>query len=74
MKKDEVFIMNFSGKIIEWIGMSGVIFTLFFDGIARGVTPTFGWLQVSGIIIFAALALFGVMVDRFLQTVKDLLK
>ena len=74
MKKEEVFIMNFAGKIIEWTGVGGVVFTLLFDKIARGVLPTFGWLQVSGIIIFTMLALFGVIVDRFLQTVKDLLK
>ena len=74
MQKEEAFIMSWTGKILEFIGIGGVVFTFFFDQIARGTTFNFGWLQWCGVVGFMALGLFGVAVDRFLQTVKDLLK
>ncbi len=74
MKREEIFIMNWAGKILEAIGIGGAVFTLFFDNIARGKPVQYGWIQVLGIIVFVALALFGVAVDRFLQTVKEILK
>jgi len=74
MKREEVFIMNFAGRLIEFIGIGGAVFTFFFDQIARGKPVHYGWLQVMGVIVFLALALFGVAVDRFLGTVKELLK
>ncbi len=74
MKREEVFIMNWAGKILEWVGVGGAMFTLFFDQIARGAPVKYGWLQCVGIVCFVALGLFGVAVDRFLQIVKEILK
>ena len=74
MKQEEQFIMDWAGKVLEGVGISGAVFTLFFDQIARGAPVQYGWLQILGIIMFIALALFGVMVDSFLRTVKELLK
>lgn len=73
LRKEEVFIMNWAGKILEALGWSGMIFTLFFDQIARGTEIRMDWLQFTGMVVFAGIALFGVAVDRFLQTVKTLL-
>lgn len=73
VKQEERFLMDWAGKIVEALGVGGAIFTLYFDQIARGTPFHFGWLQIMGVIGFVALGLFGVALDRFLQTVKDLL-
>lgn len=74
MTKLELFILNWAGKILEIIGFVGVVFIAEFDYFARGLPiATWGWLQVCGIIFSISLALFGVIVDSFLKTVKKLL-
>jgi len=74
MKDQDVFIMNWAGKIVEALGISGAIFTLCFDKIARGYPVEFGWLQIAGTIVFTCIALFGVALDDFLKTVKEILE
>ena len=82
LKTEEQFIMEWTGRILEWVGVAGAVLTffvcLFFDRLAGRLIMTFGWAQLLGLfggtIFFTALALFGVAVDRFLQVVKELLK
>jgi peptidoglycan/LPS O-acetylase OafA/YrhL len=74
LKQEERFLMNWAGKIIEVVGISGAIVTIFFDQIARGTTFQWGWLQVLGVLGFACLSFMGVALEKFLQTVKDLLE
>jgi hypothetical protein len=82
LAKEEQFIMSWAGRIMEWVGIAGAVVTFFvcffFDRLAGRLIMDFGWAQLLGLfggtIFFTALALFGVAVDRFLGTVKELLK
>lgn len=59
----------FVGKIIIFIGATGMVATILFDKVARGMTLPiqFGWLQWIGFIVFATLTLYGAYVDTFLN-------
>ena len=82
LRKEEEIIMLWTGRILEWVGITGAVITFFvcffFDRLAGRLIMDFGWAQtlglIGGVVFFLFLALFGVAVDRFLGTVKELLK
>lgn len=74
MTRFEEWSLLYTGKILEAVGVAGAIFTIFFDKIARGLYGPIDWLQMTGIIGFASLAIFGVAVDKFLGDVKEMLE
>lgn len=59
----------YAGKVIIFIGASGMITTILFDKVARGMTLPiqFGWLQWVGLIIFSLITAYGAFVDTFLN-------
>jgi hypothetical protein len=65
--------MEWSGKIMMFSGIVGFVFTLFFDKIAGRVVVEFGWVQVSGLLLTALLFCYGIVLEQFMKTVKDLL-
>ena len=73
MNRFEEWALLYTGKILEAVGVAGAIFTIFFDKIARGLYGPIDWLQMSGIVGFALLAIFGVAVDKFLGDVRDII-
>jgi len=67
-------MLVWSGKIIAVLGACGLIFTVIFDQVARGEsTTTWGWLQIAGIIVFIALTVYGLLIDLFLNNLKEFL-
>jgi hypothetical protein len=73
-KRIEKLVFMLSGKIISLVGGSGVLITVMFDRIARDMPLSLGWLQISGIIAFLVLCLFGLYADIFLNdTIKPMI-
>ncbi len=70
----EKVILVWAGKIIMAIGGGGLFLTIYFDQIARGEdTTTWGWLQILGVVVFISFLLFGVVVDKCLNDLKEFL-
>ena len=72
-KKVEVFIMKATGKILIVAGVLGIIFTMRFDTLAGRAVEQIGSLAMLGLCVSIGLIVYGVVVDGFLKTVKDLL-
>ncbi len=69
----EKFILSFTGKVIIVVDMGGFFLTLFFDRIARGLPIQIGWLQGLGLLVFFLLAIFGFLVESYLNQIKKIL-
>ena len=73
-KKWELAVFMLTGKIVAIVGGMGAVVTIMFDRIARGMPISLGWLQITGIVSFVALAMFGIYADIFLNdTIKPLI-
>jgi len=75
LNKMENFILNWTGAIILGMGGAGLMLTIYFDQIARGErATTWGWLQVAGVIFCVSLVIFGILVEKKLLEIKEILK
>lgn len=67
-------MLVWSGKIIAVLGALGLVFTVVFDQVSRGESvTTWGWLQILGVIVFIALTIYGLLIDLFLNNLKEFL-
>jgi hypothetical protein len=74
MNKWEMFLLSQTGKIIMAIAGAGIVFTSIFDWITRGLYPNFGWLQVTGIVVFAVIYILGMAINEMLKKAKDMIE
>ena len=68
----EDFCLWVVGKIIVVVGIGGMVLTIFYEQIARGMPFTFWsyqWLSVLGIVVFTGTIAFGIWTDSFLNGV-----
>ena len=73
MNKWELFLLQFAGRVIEYLAVLGFALTVWVDDV-RGRPFELGWLQITGLMCFMGLFLFGNQVSIFLRTVSRLLE
>jgi len=69
----EELIFEWIGKVIGLIGFGGIIFTVLFDKVARGLWQGWGWIQWSGFLVFFLVFLAGFYIDTLLGKAKKLI-
>lgn len=56
-----------SAVLLIMIGLCGFSVALYFDKISRGIWQEFGWLQISGMVIFLGVLLSGIVIATIVR-------
>lgn len=76
-KKYEMLVFMLTGKIVAVVGGVGAVITVLFDRIAGrcGAGIVMGPAQLTGLVAFISLVIFGIYADVFLNdTIKPMIE